>query len=73
RRIPIILVNSAFWAGLIDWLRAKLVAEGMIDAADMELFQVLDTPEEVVDSIFRHYEQRGFEPSAEEREILLDL
>ncbi|MGE0079792.1 MAG: TIGR00730 family Rossman fold protein [Thiohalomonadaceae bacterium] len=73
RRIPIILVNSAFWAGLIDWLRAKLVGEGMIDAADMELFQVLDTPEEVVDSIFRHYEQRGFEPSAEEREILLDL
>jgi uncharacterized protein (TIGR00730 family) len=73
RRIPIILVNSAFWTGLIDWLRAKLVGEGMIDATDMELFQVLDTPEDVVDAIFRHYEQRGFEPSAEEREILLDL
>ncbi len=73
RRIPIILVNSAFWEGLIDWLRDKLVGEGMIDAADMELFQLLNTPEEVVDSIFSHYEQRGFEPSAEEREILLDL
>jgi hypothetical protein len=73
RRIPIILVNTEFWNGLIDWMRAKLVGEGMIDEADLELFQVLDKPEEVVDAIFRHYEQRGFEPSAEEREILLDL
>jgi hypothetical protein len=73
RRIPIILVNTEFWSGLIDWMRTRLVGEGMIDEADMELFQVLDKPEEVVDAIFRHYEQRGFEPSAEEREILLDL
>jgi hypothetical protein len=73
RRIPIILVNSAFWGGLIEWMRAKLVGEGMIDEADMDLFQVMDRPEDVVDAIFRHYEQRGFEPSAEEREILLDL
>ena len=73
RRIPIILVNSAFWGGLVEWLQAKLVGEGMIDEADLDLFQVLDKPEEVVDAIFRHYEQRGFEPSAEEREILLDL
>jgi uncharacterized protein (TIGR00730 family) len=73
RRIPIILVNSAFWDGLLGWMKEKLVGEGMIDEADLDLFQVLDTPREVVDSIFLHYEQRGFEPSAEEREILLDL
>jgi len=73
RRIPIILVNSEFWGGLVEWMRAKLVGEGMIDETDLDLFQVLDKPEEVVDAIFRHYEQRGFEPSAEEREILLDL
>jgi uncharacterized protein (TIGR00730 family) len=73
RRIPIILVNKAFWGGLVDWMREKLVGEGMIDEADLDLFQVLDKPEEVLDAIFQHYEQRGFEPSAEEREILLDL
>jgi len=73
RRIPIILVHKVFWSGLIDWLRATLVTEGMISPEDLDLFEILDEPQEVVDVIFRHYEQRGFEPSAEEQEILLEL
>ncbi len=73
RRIPIILVHSPFWNGLVDWLRESLVAEKTIAAEDMDLFQVIDTPQEVVEAIFSHYETRGFEPSAEEQEILLDL
>jgi len=73
RKIPIILMCSEFWTGLTDWFRDALVANETIDAADMNLFHVLDQPQEVVDAIFTHYEHRGFEPSAEEREILLDL
>lgn len=73
RRIPIILVQSEFWQGLIDWFRESLVAQGTINPEDMDLFQVIDEPREVVDAIFDHYEQRGFEPSQEECEILLDL
>jgi uncharacterized protein (TIGR00730 family) len=73
RRIPIILVGSEFWRGLIDWLRNSPMALGTIDEADLELFEVVDEPKEVVDRIFAFYEHRGFEPSAEEREILLDL
>lgn len=73
RRIPIILVHSPFWNGLIDWFRDTLVAEKTISPEDMDLFQVLDHPQDVVNAIFNHYEHRGFEPSAEEREILLDL
>jgi uncharacterized protein (TIGR00730 family) len=73
RRIPIILVYSPFWRGLIEWFQATLVKEGTINAADLDLVQVLDKPQEVVDAIFNHYESRGFEPSAEEQEMLLDL
>jgi len=73
RRIPIILVHTPFWEGLIEWFRERLVADGTIAGEDMELFKVLDKPDEVVDAIFSHYEHRGFEPSAEEQEILLDL
>lgn len=29
-RIPIILVGSKFWAGLVDWVKGRLVEEGMI-------------------------------------------
>lgn len=73
RRIPIILVCSPFWNGLIEWFKTSLLTESTINAEDLELFQVLDKPDEVVDAIFRHYEQCGFEPSAEEQQIMLDL
>ncbi len=73
RRIPIILVQSAFWSGLLDWIRTTLVAEKMIDPEDIDLIQVIDEPEKIVEAIFSHYETRGFEPSAAEREALLNL
>ena len=73
RRIPIILVRDAFWRPMLDWFTNTLVAEGLIDAEDVNLIQVIDEPEAVVDAIFRHYETRGFEPSAAEREAQLNL
>jgi uncharacterized protein (TIGR00730 family) len=73
RRMPILLMGSDFWSGLLAWLRERLVNDGMIDAADMGLLRVIDEPEKVVDAIFAHYEKRGFEPLPEEREVLLNL
>jgi uncharacterized protein (TIGR00730 family) len=71
--IPIILVGSKFWAGLADWVKNTLTGEGMISPDDINLIQIIDTPQEVVDAIFSHYEKRGFMPSIAEREIQLNL
>ena len=71
--IPLILVGTEFWAGLLDWFRERLVAEGMIDPGDMNLIQVIDEPEGIVAAIFDHYESRGFGPLPEEHELLLNL
>jgi len=73
RRIPIVLVKKSFWQGLLSWFEQTLVPSGVISAADMNLFLVLDDPADVVDAIFQHYEQRGFEPSAEEQERMMEL
>ena len=73
RKMPIILVCSDFWRGMIDWLQQVLVSEGMIGPEDMNLIQMIDEPGEVVDAIFKYYETRGFEPSAAEREVQLNL
>lgn len=48
---PIVLVGSRFWAGLVDWIRDTLLAEGNINAEDVLLFKVLDDADEVVDFI----------------------
>ncbi|HYN26882.1 MAG TPA: TIGR00730 family Rossman fold protein [Burkholderiales bacterium] len=73
RRIPIILVQESYWRGLIDWMKDRMISEGMIDAGDMNLIKIIDEPRQVVEAIFNHYEKRGFEPSAAEREAQLNL
>jgi uncharacterized protein (TIGR00730 family) len=73
RRVPVILVDSTFWKGLLDWIRGQLLADGMIGAGDPGLIQVIDDPQAVVDAIFEHYHSRGFEPSPAEREVELAL
>jgi len=73
RRIPILLVGTDYWRGLVDWFRNTLLEEGAISPGDLDLFEIVDEPKQVVDAIFTFYEHRGFEPSAEEQEVLLDL
>jgi uncharacterized protein (TIGR00730 family) len=73
RRIPIILVGSQFWGGFLDWARDRLVGEQMIDARDIELMRVIDDPDAIVEAIFDFYENRGFQPTPEEREKMLNL
>lgn len=71
--IPIILVGTAFWGGLLDWFRERLVVEKMINPADLELIQLIDEPQAIVDAIFNHYEKRGFTRLPEEHDLLLNL
>ena len=73
RRIPIILVGHAYWQGLLDWLSDTVAAEGMIGEHDIDLMRVIDDPDAVVEAIFSFYENRGFQPSRDEREKLLNL
>lgn len=73
RKMPIILVCSDFWSGILSWFRDTLIAENMISAEDMDLIQVIDEPSQVVNAIFKYYETRGFEPSAAELEVQLNL
>ncbi len=73
RKIPLILVGSAFWGGMIAWFKERLVAEGMVGEEDMALIQMIDEPALVVEAIFKHYEARPFGPLPNEHEMLLNL
>jgi uncharacterized protein (TIGR00730 family) len=45
----VVLMDSEYWAGLLDWVRGRLLAEGMIAAEDLDLISVHDDPAGVVD------------------------
>jgi len=48
RHFPVILYGSAFWQGLIDWLKQDVVGLGCIDAEDMFLFRTVDNADEIL-------------------------
>ncbi|NQY27326.1 MAG: TIGR00730 family Rossman fold protein [Piscirickettsiaceae bacterium] len=67
RHFPIILYGSSFWKGLIDWLKDHVLELGCIDEKDLELFYIVDNPEEVLPIIQRHYEELREYPEQEHR------
>jgi hypothetical protein len=73
RRIPVILVHTPFWQGLVQWFRSAMLEHATINAEDLDLFVVVDTPQQVVEAIFRYYEQRGLKPGAPDKAPVLDL
>jgi hypothetical protein len=47
-KFPIVLVGSAYWSGLLDWLKTTMLAEGKIGADELSLLHLADDADEVV-------------------------
>lgn len=62
-RFPVILVGTAFWSGLVNWIRDTLVENGTISPSDMDLFHVTDDLDEVVKIITSFYSDRAIRPN----------
>ena len=59
QNFPLILFGSAYWQGLIDWLRTTMLAGGKIAEPDLDLLVLCDSPEAVRDMIVKSlHEQR---------------
>ena len=57
--LPVILVGSDYWSGLLDWIRARLIENSMISPEDMDIFKVLDDPEEIVKAVLDFNERKA--------------
>ena len=55
---PVVLFDSGYWRGLTDWLRRRLLADGMISPEDWELLVVTDDPAHAVETVASCYERR---------------
>jgi uncharacterized protein (TIGR00730 family) len=47
-RFPVILFGSAYWSGLVDWIRSSMLAQGTVSEADLDLLHVTDDVAEVI-------------------------
>jgi uncharacterized protein (TIGR00730 family) len=62
-RFPIVLVGKKFWTGLLEWWKKVLVADKMISAEDMNLFNLVDNPEDAVKVIDDFYSKYLLSPN----------
>lgn len=63
-RFPVVLVGTEFWGGLVDWIKATLLEQaGNISPEDLNLFSVVDSPEEVVKCITEFYSSHLLRPN----------
>ncbi|MEK9566414.1 MAG: TIGR00730 family Rossman fold protein [Flavobacteriaceae bacterium] len=62
-KFPIILVGRSYWGGLIDWLKETVLKEKNISPEDLDLFELVDTKEEVMNCLNRFYIQDNYKPN----------
>ncbi|MDP9091441.1 MAG: TIGR00730 family Rossman fold protein [Actinomycetota bacterium] len=68
-RFPVILFGSAYWQGLVDWIRASLLGEHKISEADLGLMHVTDDVDDVVERIVDSTRTRSSQDLAERRAV----
>jgi len=62
-RFPIVLVGKKFWTGWVKWVKEVLVAERMISPEDLDLFNLVDTPQDAVKVIDEFYARYMLSPN----------
>lgn len=55
RKMPVILMGNGFWGGLLGWIRDRMTADGMISPEDLDLFHLVDDPEDALKIVRRFY------------------
>ncbi len=57
QRFPVIIVGKEYWKGLLDWMKDSVLKEACIDHEDLDLFKVVDKPEEVLNIVRKFYKE----------------
>ena len=61
---PVVLFDSDYWGEMVDWIRAEMLADGLVSPADLELLHVTDDPSEAVQWVVTTMNSRAAEGSA---------
>ena len=55
KRIPIVLIGTDYWSGLVDWISKQLKENGLISPEDTDLFFLTDDHQEAVRHVCEFY------------------
>jgi uncharacterized protein (TIGR00730 family) len=61
---PVVLLDGDYWGEVFDWLRAEVLAGGLVSPGDLDLLMITDEPAEAVEMVVSAYDRRLAEGSA---------
>jgi uncharacterized protein (TIGR00730 family) len=53
RNFPVVLFGSAYWGGMLDWVKGLMLSEGKIAENDLRLLHLTDSPAEAVEIVVK--------------------
>ncbi|MBT5615017.1 MAG: TIGR00730 family Rossman fold protein [Flavobacteriales bacterium] len=63
-KFPIVLVGKSYWEGLMGWIKATMLGEEKnISPEDLDLFNIVETPDEAVEIIEEFYKKYTLKPN----------
>ncbi len=73
RHVPIVMVGTPFWQGLLDWFHTTLLPMGVISPGDLDLMKVVDEPHDALEAVYAFYETRGSDSTIPVKEEMFYL
>ena len=62
--VPLILVSSSYWGGLLDWLKTTMFQKtGNVSQEDLDLLSIADTADEVAQQVLSFYSRHSLQPN----------
>jgi hypothetical protein len=58
-QFPIILYGASYWKPMHDWIKTRMLDDGMISPEDLNLYRLIDDPKEIVREIFDNAVKKG--------------
>jgi len=58
KHLPLILMGSDYWKGLLSWIENVMLVEKNINISDLELIKNTDDPKEAIEIVNKFYEKR---------------
>lgn len=73
RHVPIVMVGTPFWQGLLEWFRHTLLPMGVISPGDLDIMKVVDDPHDALEAVYAFYETRETDTTIPTKEEMFYL
>ena len=69
KKMPLILVDTNYWSGMVDWIKNRLLAEGKISKEDLDFFHLCDDAQSVLKIVKDHLDESGVKAKSPKVEV----